>query len=49
VEWAPIIERLGERDPSKPVRPRGTITVRWGDESLEVAASMVVRGRKARR
>lgn len=48
VEWGPIIERLGERDPAKPVRPRGTITVRWGDEALEVPASMIVRGRRAR-
>ncbi len=44
VRWEPILERAaGSFAAGRPVRPTGTIAVRWGERSLEVPAQIVVR------
>lgn len=43
VDWAPILERAATSFASqRPVRPTGTIVLRWGDRRLEVPVQMVV-------
>jgi hypothetical protein len=42
VQWPPIVERLGKVAAGKPVRPSGTIVVRWDGNELTVPVQMVV-------
>jgi hypothetical protein len=43
VDWAPILERAkASFEAGRPVRPTGTIVVRWEGRSLDAPAQMVV-------
>ena len=43
VRWQPILERAAASfAEGRPVRPTGTIVVRWGERRVEVKAQVVV-------